>query len=47
MQLLIAIIIGVVSLFYLGYRFTKQLHQVDKDPKCDDCPVLDIDKDKN
>ena len=36
--------IGLAALFYIGLRFYKQLREVEKDPKCDDCPVIDSDK---
>ena len=39
MQLLVGIIIGVMAFIYLIKRFKKQLTQIEKDPKCDDCPV--------
>ena len=41
MQLPIAIIIGVTALLYLFKIFKKQFAQIEKDPKCDDCPILD------
>ena len=41
MQLLPAIVIGVIALLYLGNRIKKQFSQIEKDPKCEDCPVLD------
>ena len=43
-QLIIAMSIGLAALFYIGLRFYKQLREVEKDPKCDDCPVIDSDK---
>ena len=39
MQLLPAIVIGVIALLYLGNRIKKQFSQIEKDPKCEDCPV--------
>ena len=39
MQLLVAIIIGVIAILYLGHRIKKQFSHIDKDPKCEDCPV--------
>ena len=41
MQLLVAIIIGVIALLYLFKRFKRQFTQIDKDPKCEDCPAPD------
>ena len=41
MQLLAAIIIGVIAILYLGHRIKKQFSHIDKDPKCEDCPVPD------
>ena len=38
-QLLAAIIIGVIALFYLYNKIKRQFSQIEKDPKCDDCPV--------
>jgi hypothetical protein len=43
-QLIIAMGIGLAALFYIGLRFYEQLREVEKDPKCDDCPVIDSDK---
>ena len=39
MQLLLAIVIGVIALLYLGNRIKNQFTQIEKDPKCEDCPV--------
>ena len=39
MQLLLAIIIGVIALLYLFNRLKRQFTQIEKDPKCEDCPV--------
>ena len=47
MQLLVAVIIGALALIYIVFRFKKQLYQVEKDPKCDQCPVPEIDQDNN
>ena len=41
MQLLVAIIIGVIAFLYLFNRFKRQFTQIEKDPKCEDCPVPD------
>ena len=40
-QLLAVIIIGVIALFYLCNKIKRQLSQIEKDPKCEDCPVTD------
>ena len=41
MQLLVAIIIGVIAFLYLFNRFKRQFIQIEKDPKCEDCPLPD------
>ena len=41
MQLLLAIIIGVIAFLYLFNKFKSQLTQIEKDPKCEDCPLPD------
>ena len=38
-QFLAVIIIGVIALFYLCNKIKRQFSQIEKDPKCDDCPV--------
>ena len=40
-QLFLAIIIGVLAILYLFNRFKRQFTQIEKDPKCEDCPVPD------
>ena len=40
-QLLTVIIIGVIALFYLCNKIKSQFSQIEKDPKCEDCPVPD------
>ena len=45
-QYLIAVAVGIVALFYIGFRFNKQLYRIEQDPKCDDCPAIDIDGEK-
>ena len=45
-QFIIAIGIGIAAIFYISLRFVKQLKEVEKDPKCDDCPVFDIEQDQ-
>tara|TARA_Y100000758_G_scaffold209793_1_gene150347 strand:- start:365 stop:598 length:234 start_codon:yes stop_codon:yes gene_type:complete len=41
MQLLLAIVFGVIALLYIGNRIKKQFNNIEKDPKCKDCPVPD------
>ena len=41
MQFLIAILIGVIAILYVGHRIKKQFSHIEKDPKCDGCPVPD------
>ena len=43
-QLLVAIIIGVIALFYLYNKIKRQFSQIEKDPKCEECPVLNNDQ---
>ena len=38
-QLFLAIIIGVLAFLYLFNKFRRQFTQIEKDPKCEDCPV--------
>ena len=38
-QLVIAILMGLIALFYIGRQMIKQFTQSEKDPKCDNCPV--------
>ena len=40
-QLFLAIIIGVLAFLYLFKMFKKQFTQIEKDPKCDNCPIPD------
>ena len=40
-QIMTAIVIGVIAILYLGHRIKKQFSHIEKDPKCEDCPVLD------
>ena len=40
-QLLAAIIIVVIALFYLCNKIKSQFSQIEKDPKCEVCPVPD------
>jgi len=41
MQFLTAVVIGIIAILYLGNRIKKQFSHVEKDPKCEDCPVPD------
>ena len=41
MQLLLAIIMGLIAFLYLFNRFKRQFIQIEKDPKCEDCPLPD------
>ena len=38
-QLIIAILLGLIALVYVGRQMIKQFTQTEKDPKCDNCPV--------
>ncbi len=40
-QLITALFLGFIALFYVGKKFIKQFTQTEKDPKCDNCPVPD------
>ena len=40
-QFLAAILIGVLALLYLYKIIKKQFTQIEKDSKCEDCPVPD------
>ena len=40
-QFLTAVVIGGIAILYLGNRIIKQFSHIEKDPKCDGCPVLD------
>ena len=35
------LLIGAIALLYLFKRFKRQFSQIEKDHKCDDCPVID------
>lgn len=45
-QFIIAIGIAIAAISYIALSFVKQLKEVEKDPKCDDCPVIDIERDQ-
>ena len=40
-QLIFAVVIGVLALLYILRRLVRQTTHIEKDPKCEDCPVLD------
>ena len=40
-QFLLAIVIGAIALLYLWNKIKRQFNQIEKDPKCEDCPVPD------
>lgn len=41
-QTIIALIIGVVALLYVGKKFVNQFRKTETNPKCDNCPVPDL-----
>ena len=40
-QLIIALLLGLIAFIYTGKRMINQFNQTEKDPKCDNCPVSD------
>ena len=42
MQTGLAIIIGIIAFIYVVTIFSKQLFHVEKNPKCENCPVTGI-----
>ena len=40
-QPIIALFLGFIALIYLGKKIIKQFTQIEKDPKCDNCPVTE------
>jgi hypothetical protein len=38
-QLIFAVVIGVLALLYILRRLVRQTAHIEKDPKCEDCPV--------
>ena len=40
-QLIIALLLGLIAFIYIGKQMIKQFTQIEKDPKCDNCPVPD------
>ena len=47
MQFIIAVGLAIVSVFYILFRFTKQLSESDKNAHCNDCPAINIDRDRS
>ena len=40
-QLIIALLLGIIAFIYIGKQMIKQFTQTEQDPKCDNCPVPD------
>ena len=40
-QLIIALLLGLIAFIYIGKQMIKQFTQSEIDPKCDSCPVPD------
>ena len=38
-QLIFAVVIGLLALLYILRRFIRHTTHIEKDPKCEDCPV--------
>ena len=38
-QLIIAMLLGLIALIYIGRQMIKQFTQTEKESKCDNCPV--------
>ena len=38
-QLILAVVIGMLALLYILRRLLRQTTHIEKDPKCEDCPV--------
>ena len=38
-QLIIAMLLGLIALIYVGRQMIKQFTHTEKNPKCDNCPV--------
>ena len=38
-QLIFAVVIGMLALLYILRRLLRQATHIEKDPKCEDCPV--------
>ena len=44
MQTGLAIIIGITALIYVVWIFIKQLSHSEKNPKCENCPIPELQK---
>ncbi len=44
MQNILAIIIGIVASIYVIKIFIRQFSQSEKNPKCENCPIPDLQK---
>ena len=44
MQTIIAIMIGIAALLYVVRIFAKQFTQSENNPKCENCPIPNIQK---
>ena len=44
MQTVLAILIGIAAFLYVMKIFVKQFSRSEKDPKCENCPVPDLQK---
>ena len=42
LQTIIALIIGLIALIYVGNKVIQQFRKAETDPKCDNCPVPDL-----
>ena len=40
-QLIIALLLGLIAFIYIVKQMIKQFTQSEKDPKCDNCPIPD------
>ena len=40
-QLIIALLLGLIAFIYIGKQMIKQFTQTERDSKCDNCPVPD------
>ena len=40
-QLIIALLLGLIAFIYIGKQMIKQFTQTEKDPKCENCPIPD------
>ena len=38
-QLIFAVVIGMLALLYILRKLLRQTANIEKDPKCEDCPV--------